>query len=158
MSTDKEGSTWKTPEGRAAKMTDVDEVRALLGEYEQFLSGKAEGTVDAYLRTVRHLIGWVAQLPESLGQFQPQQLTQMAHDGRYRPVLNGVATKHAFQRLHHSRTRAGDGRRREFAHSHNDSIHRSRSGRSPICGGGTHHGRLYRRGGTFPSISCPILV
>ena len=53
-----------------------DENRALLGEYEQFLSGKAEGTMDAYLRTARHLIGWVTQLPESFGQFQPQQLTR----------------------------------------------------------------------------------
>src|SRR5437588_5049932 len=53
-----------------------DEIRALLGEYEQFLSGKAEGTLDAYLRTVRHLIRWVTQLPENFGQFQPQQLTQ----------------------------------------------------------------------------------
>jgi site-specific recombinase XerD len=53
-----------------------DETLVLLGEYEQFLSGKAEGTLDAYLRTVRHLIGWVTQLPESFGQFQPQQLTR----------------------------------------------------------------------------------
>src|SRR6266566_8805105 len=54
----------------------IEEVRALVGEYEQFLSGKAEGTTDAYLRTVRHLIGWVAQLPGNEGQFQPPQLTQ----------------------------------------------------------------------------------
>jgi len=53
-----------------------DENRGLLDEYEQFLSGKAEGTMDAYLRTARHLIGWVTQLPESFGQFQPQQLTR----------------------------------------------------------------------------------
>jgi site-specific recombinase XerD len=53
-----------------------DENRGLLGEYEQFLSGKAKGTMDAYLRTARHLIGWVTQLPESFGQFQPQQLTR----------------------------------------------------------------------------------
>ncbi len=54
----------------------IEEVRSLVGGYEQFLSGKAEGTTDAYLRTVRHLIGWVAQLPGSEGQFQPPQLTQ----------------------------------------------------------------------------------
>lgn len=53
-----------------------DETRALIDEYEQFLSGKAQGTIDAYLRTVRHLIGWVAQLPDNDGRFQPQQLTQ----------------------------------------------------------------------------------
>src|SRR5437868_2367342 len=56
----------------------IEEVRALVGEYEQFLSGKAEGTMDAYLRTVRHLIGWVARLPGNEGQFQPPQLTQTA--------------------------------------------------------------------------------
>jgi site-specific recombinase XerC len=56
----------------------IDEARALLGEYEQFLSGKAEGTREAYLRTARHLIGWVAQRPGNEGQFQPPQLTQTA--------------------------------------------------------------------------------
>ena len=55
----------------------IYEARALLGEYEQFLSGKAQGTMDAYLRTVRHLIGWVAQRIGNEGQFQPAQLTQM---------------------------------------------------------------------------------
>src|SRR5437660_10621267 len=54
----------------------IEEVRSLVGEYEQFLSGKAEGTTDAYLRTVRHLIAWVAQCPGNEGQFQPPQLTQ----------------------------------------------------------------------------------
>jgi site-specific recombinase XerD len=55
-------------------------IRALLDEYEQFLSGsgKAEGTIEAYLRTVRHLIAWVAQLPDNEGQFHPQQLTKTA--------------------------------------------------------------------------------
>ena len=56
----------------------IEEVRALLEEYEQFLSGKAQGTTDAYLRTVRHLIGWLAQRPGNEGQFQPAQLTQTA--------------------------------------------------------------------------------
>ncbi len=28
----------------------IYEARALLGEYKQFLSGKAQGTMDAYLR------------------------------------------------------------------------------------------------------------
>src|SRR2546429_3373955 len=56
----------------------IEEVRALLEEYEQFLSGKAQGTTDAYLRTVRPLIGWLAQRPGNEGQFQPAQLTQTA--------------------------------------------------------------------------------
>ena len=42
----------------------IDEVCALLDEYEQYLSGKAEGTTAVYLRTVRHLIGWLAQHPK----------------------------------------------------------------------------------------------
>ena len=53
-----------------------EKVVALLDEYEQFLSGKAQGTTDAYLRTVRQVMGWVAQLPGNAGRFQPQQLTQ----------------------------------------------------------------------------------
>ena len=56
----------------------IEEVRALLEEYEQFLSGKAQGTTEAYLRTVRHLIAWLAQRPGNEGQFQPSQLTQTA--------------------------------------------------------------------------------
>src|SRR5437879_10475905 len=56
----------------------IYEVRTLIDEYEQFLSrsGKAEGTTEAYLRTVRHLIGWVVPRPCNAGQFQPQHLTQ----------------------------------------------------------------------------------
>ena len=53
----------------------IDEVRALVNEYEQFLSGKARGTIDAYLRTARNLMGWVGQLPGNDGYFQPMQLT-----------------------------------------------------------------------------------
>jgi site-specific recombinase XerD len=56
----------------------IDEVQTLLGEYEQFLSGKAEGTTDAYLRTVRRLMAWVADRPGNGGQFQPRQLTKTA--------------------------------------------------------------------------------
>ncbi len=56
----------------------IEEIRALLDEYKYFLSGKARGTTDAYLRTVRQLITWVAQLPGNAGQFQPQQLTKTA--------------------------------------------------------------------------------
>jgi site-specific recombinase XerD len=56
----------------------IEEIRALLDEYKHFLSGKARGTTEAYLRTVRQLITWVAQLPGNAGQFQPQQLTKTA--------------------------------------------------------------------------------
>jgi hypothetical protein len=50
----------------------------LLAEYEHFLVGKAEGTIDAYLRTVRHIMAWVARRPGNNGYFQPQQLTKTA--------------------------------------------------------------------------------
>lgn len=50
----------------------------LLAEYELFLAGKAEGTIDAYLRTVRHIMVWVAMRPGNDGYFQPQQLTKTA--------------------------------------------------------------------------------
>src|SRR5260370_12143375 len=56
----------------------AQKVRALLSEYEQFLAGKAQGTREAYLRTARQLIGWLAQLPGNGEQFQPSQLTQTA--------------------------------------------------------------------------------
>src|SRR5881227_4224924 len=57
---------------------NTQKVRALLSEYEQFLAGKAQGTREAYLRTVRQLIGWLAQLPGHGGHFEPSQLTQTA--------------------------------------------------------------------------------
>jgi site-specific recombinase XerD len=50
----------------------------LLQEYEHFLSGKAEGTIEAYLRTVRHVMEWVAVRPGNSGHFQPPQLTKTA--------------------------------------------------------------------------------
>src|SRR5437016_5419767 len=56
----------------------IEKAGTLINEYEQYLVGKAEGTIDAYLRTVRHMIGWVAQLPGNAGKFQPRQLTQTA--------------------------------------------------------------------------------
>ncbi len=57
---------------------DQESDHLLLKEYEHFLSGKAEGTIEAYLRTVRHLIEWVAARPGNSGHFQPQQLTKTA--------------------------------------------------------------------------------
>src|SRR2546421_3675520 len=62
----------------SAEENAMQKVRALLGEYEQFLAGKAQGTREAYLRTARQLIGWLAQLPGHGGQFEPSQLTQTA--------------------------------------------------------------------------------
>jgi site-specific recombinase XerC len=56
----------------------IEGVHTLLSEYEQYLSGKADGTTALYLRSVRHLIAWLAQCPGSGGHFQPQQLTKTA--------------------------------------------------------------------------------
>jgi site-specific recombinase XerD len=50
----------------------------LLREYAFFLVGKAEGTIEAYLRTVRQIMIWVAARPGNGGFFQPQQLTKTA--------------------------------------------------------------------------------
>ena len=54
----------------------VDEL--LLQEYQHFLSGKAEGTIDSYVRTTHHVMEWVAQRPGNGGRFHPQQLTKTA--------------------------------------------------------------------------------
>src|SRR5437764_12746387 len=56
----------------------IDGVHTLLSEYEHYLSGKADGTTALYLRSVRHLIAWLAQHPGNGGHFQPQQLTKTA--------------------------------------------------------------------------------
>ena len=56
----------------------INETDALLGEYEQFLSGKAEGTREAYLRTVRHLLGWLVHRAGHAQYLLPSQLTPMA--------------------------------------------------------------------------------
>lgn len=48
----------------------------LLREYERFLSGKAEGTIEAYLRTIGHLMEWIAERPSHGHSFLPQQLTK----------------------------------------------------------------------------------
>lgn len=50
----------------------------LLQEYAFFLANKAEGTIEAYLRTVRQVMTWVAGRPGNGGLFQPQQLTKTA--------------------------------------------------------------------------------
>ena len=50
----------------------------LLQEYEQFISRKAEGTIDAYVRTTRQVMAWIAQRPGNGGHFHPRQLTKTA--------------------------------------------------------------------------------
>lgn len=43
-----------------------------------FLANKAEGTVEAYLRTARQVMIWAASRPGNGGVFQPQHLTKTA--------------------------------------------------------------------------------
>jgi site-specific recombinase XerD len=50
----------------------------LLQEYEHFLSNKAEGTIEAYVRTIYRVMEWVAQRPGNGGRFHPRQLTKTA--------------------------------------------------------------------------------
>lgn len=50
----------------------------LLREYAFFLAGKADGTIEAYLRTVRQVMIWVAGRPGNGELFQPQQFTKTA--------------------------------------------------------------------------------
>ncbi len=73
----------------------IDTVNVLLDEYKQFLAGKAEGTMEAYLRAVRHLVNWLTQQPGNEGQFQPQQLTKSAVE-RYLAHLDeeGLSLNH----------------------------------------------------------------
>src|SRR5256714_13264319 len=50
----------------------------LLQEYKHFISSKAEGTIDAYVRTTRHVMEWIARRPGNDGRFHPRQLTKTA--------------------------------------------------------------------------------
>ena len=50
----------------------------LLREYAFFLANKAEGTIEAYLRTVRQVMIWTAARPGNGDMFQPQHLTKTA--------------------------------------------------------------------------------
>ena len=50
----------------------------LLREYAFFLANKAEGTIEAYLRTARQVMLWAAARPGNDGVFQPQHLTKTA--------------------------------------------------------------------------------
>src|SRR6266704_2057950 len=44
--------------------------------HSQSCTSKAEGTIEAYLRTVRHVMEWVAACRGDSRDFQPQQLTK----------------------------------------------------------------------------------
>ena len=50
----------------------------LLLEYKQFLSNKAEGTIEAYVRTTRQVMEWIAHRPGNGGRFHPRQMTKTA--------------------------------------------------------------------------------
>lgn len=50
----------------------------LLREYAFFLANKAEGTIEAYLRTVRQIMTWFAGRSGNGGLFQPQHFTKTA--------------------------------------------------------------------------------
>jgi len=69
--------------GKLILQTTLNE--QLLQEYAFFLANKAEGTIEAYLRTVRQVMIWVVGRPGNGGLFQPQQLTKTAVE-MYRPV------------------------------------------------------------------------
>src|SRR5260370_27416871 len=67
----------------------------LLREYAFFLAGKAEGTIEAYLRTVRQIMIWVAQRPGNGESFQPQQFTKTAVEMYLASLeLDGVSLHH----------------------------------------------------------------
>ena len=50
----------------------------LLQEYEHFLANKAEGTIDASVRTIHRVMEWIAPRPGNGGRFHPRQLTKTA--------------------------------------------------------------------------------
>jgi site-specific recombinase XerD len=52
----------------------------LVQAYLASLSGKAEGTIDAYHRVLRNLVIWLADRPTQDGTFHPDQMTRTALD------------------------------------------------------------------------------
>lgn len=62
----------------ASSTNDQGINESLLREYAFFLANKAEGTIEAYLRTARQIMIWVASRPGNGGMFQPQHLTKTA--------------------------------------------------------------------------------
>ncbi|GHO88434.1 tyrosine-type recombinase/integrase [Dictyobacter formicarum] len=71
------------------------ETHTLLDQYKQFLAGKAEGTTEAYLRTVRHFIAWLVQRLGDQGHFQPALLTKPAVEEYLRHLeQDGLSINH----------------------------------------------------------------
>ncbi|KMM60789.1 MULTISPECIES: tyrosine-type recombinase/integrase [Bacillus] len=52
--------------------------KSLLDEYAEAISGKADKTVEDYIRAVRQLTEWIARRPGSAGVFRPEQFTKTA--------------------------------------------------------------------------------
>lgn len=79
----------------------------LVESYLASLSGKADGTIDAYGRALRDLLIWLADRPTHTDTFHPDQLTRTAldtylihlatrgqslsHRARIKSVVNGFA-------------------------------------------------------------------
>ena len=80
-------------------------VRIAIGVLAAFIALSAIG--GGIVMLARHLPGW-----------RPDR------SGRERPVPAGMATQHAVQRLHHSRTHTDDWRRREFAPGCGNDLHK----------------------------------
>ncbi|MCY7773469.1 tyrosine-type recombinase/integrase [Bacillus haynesii] len=52
--------------------------KSLIDEYAEAISGKADKTVEDYIRAVRQLTEWIARRPGSAGVFRPEQFTKTA--------------------------------------------------------------------------------
>jgi len=64
-------------EGKVEGMTSTLKRKFIrVFRHSQSCASKAEGTIEAYLRTVGHMMEWVAACPGNSGYFQPYQLTK----------------------------------------------------------------------------------
>ena len=66
--------------GTAAPLVILPQPDALVDEYIATLSGKADGTVDAYARILHRLAQWIGARPGNGGRFQPEAFTHGAGD------------------------------------------------------------------------------
>jgi site-specific recombinase XerD len=64
--------------GAAGPLLILAQPDALVEEYVATLSGKADGTVDAYARILRQLTQWIAARPGNSGRFNPEAFTRTA--------------------------------------------------------------------------------
>ena len=64
--------------GAAAPLVILSQSDVLVDEYVATLSGKADGTIDAYARILRQLTQWIAARPGNGGQFQAEAFTRTA--------------------------------------------------------------------------------